>query len=160
MDPQHICNKEQQQNMLAAVLWVCAKAQASHIYKLEILLQLKQTSEAQIRDKNLYLKKLIFKKNSATWPWVLTQWGRARLSGVQGHPQLEWVQGQPGGGEEKEEWTLTTRRREEKQRVTLILSKSCQNSRMWQRSYLVPKGESLGHFTLLRRFSDFWIWFY
>lgn len=62
MDPQHICNKEQQQNMLAAVLWVCAKAQASHIYKLEILLQLKQTSEAQICDKNLYLKKLIFKK--------------------------------------------------------------------------------------------------
>lgn len=48
--------------MLAAVPWVCPKAQASHIYKLEILLQLKQTSEAQILDKNLYLKKLIFLK--------------------------------------------------------------------------------------------------
>ena len=61
MDPQHSCNKDQQQHMLAAVLWVCPRAHASHMYKSEILLQLKQTSEAQIRDKNLYLRKLLKK---------------------------------------------------------------------------------------------------
>lgn len=60
--------------MLAAVLWVCPRAHASHMYKSEILLQLEQTSEAQIRDENLYLKKLL-KKNSATWLRVLTQQG-------------------------------------------------------------------------------------